>query len=137
VVDLGTGSGLLAIAAALRGASWVVAVDKDRLALENARRNVEENGLAQRVALVESDLKAMPGRPWADLVIANLDRDHFLLSSANLARWLAPGKSMVASGVLDEHEGLVLGAFQEAGLEVKERVRESSWVAFVLDRPRT
>lgn len=132
VLDLGTGSGLLAIAAVLWGAARAVGVDKDPFALENARRNVEENGLAQKVALVASDLSTMPGRSWADLLIANLDRDHFLGSSVELARWLAPGGSMVASGILVEHEEPVLGAFHEADLTVEERATEGSWVAFLL-----
>lgn len=134
VIDLGTGSGLLAMAAVLLGAAWAVGVEKDRLAVENARRNVELNGLAQQVALVAADLKALKTGPWADLLIANLDRDHFLMGSEGLTGWLAPGGAMVASGVLVEHEGLVLDALEAAGLKVVERVTDETWVAFTLER---
>lgn len=134
VLDFGTGSGLLAIAAVLLGAAWAVGVEKDRLAVENARRNVELNGLARRVSLVAADLKALRAAPWADLLIANLDRDHFLIGSEGLTRWLAPGGAMVVSGVLLEHEEPVLDGLQSAGLSVIERATDETWVAFTVER---
>jgi ribosomal protein L11 methyltransferase len=134
VLDLGTGSGLLAIAAALWGAAWVVGVEKDLLAAENARRNVDQNGLSSRVGLVAGDITTMAASPWADLVIANLDRDHFSGGAEKLAGWLAPGGSVVASGFLADHEEPVAEAFRKANLTVAERAAEDSWVAFTLER---
>lgn len=134
VLDLGTGSGLLAIAAAQWGAALVVGVEKDRMALENAQRNAALNDVGAKVAFVAADLTAMEPRAWADLLVANLDRDHFLLGSDRLAGWLASGGAMVASGVRVEHEGPVLWAFESAGLAVVERADEGPWVAFLTER---
>lgn len=134
VLDMGTGSGLLAITAALWGADWVVGIEKDLLAVENARRNVEQNGVSSRIGLVAGDLTTMAARPWADLVIANLDRDHFLSGAPELSEWLAPGGAMVASGILEKHEGPVIDALRKTGLHVTERITESDWVALTLER---
>ncbi len=134
VLELGTGSGLLAIAAALWGAALVVGIEKDSLAVDNARRNVEANGLAEVVALVAADLTVLEPRPWADLLIANLDRDHFLTRVPTLAEWLSPGGTMVASGLLTEHADELLGAFRKAGLGVIEEAAEGLWVAWSLGR---
>ena len=133
VLDLGTGSGVLAIAACLWGGEPVVGVERDLLALENARRNAALNGFDARIAFVAADLTALVTRPWADLLVANLDRDHFLQGAENLSGWLAPGGAMVASGVLKEHEGVVGSAFERAGLAVVERTSEENWVAWALE----
>lgn len=134
VLDAGCGSGVLAVASALWGAALVVGVERDRMALENALRNAELNGVASRVALVAADLAALAPRPWADLVLANLDRDLFLSLAPKLAGWLADRGALVASGILEEQEGPVLEALQGAGLAAVERAEEAGWVALLLKR---
>ncbi|MFQ6671717.1 MAG: 50S ribosomal protein L11 methyltransferase [Candidatus Tectimicrobiota bacterium] len=134
VLELGTGSGLLAIVAARWGAAVVFGVEQDPIALANAQRNVALNDLGSRIAFVAADLTTMEPRPWADLLLANLDRDHFLLGSKRLAGWLRPQGAMVASGVLAAHEGPLLWALEEAGLAVVERADESVWVAVLAER---
>jgi ribosomal protein L11 methyltransferase len=134
VLELGTGSGLLAIAAALRGASLVVGVEKDLMALENARRNAALNGVGPNVAFIAADLTTMEPRGWANLLLANLDRDHFQRGSDRLAGWLEKGGAMVASGVRVEHEGPVLESLRAAGLAIVERADEGPWVAHLAER---
>ncbi|MFO8074788.1 MAG: 50S ribosomal protein L11 methyltransferase [Egibacteraceae bacterium] len=125
VDDVGTGTGILAIAAARRGAAEVRAVDVDPVAVATARANAAANGVA--VAVAEGSVEAL-GQGPADVVLANLDTATLAALAADLAGRLAPGGVLVASGVSVERTGEAVAALEAAGLDVATAPGQA-WVA--------
>jgi len=130
VLDAGTGSGVLAIAAVRLGATPVVAVDTDALAVASARDNVAAN--AVDIDLRVGSLETVRGS--FDVVVANLDTDTHAALAAVLVDRLAPGGTLIASGVSVPRTGEGLAAYDRAGLPVVARPGRE-WVVLVGRRP--
>ena len=131
VLDVGTGSGILAIAAAKRGATPVVAVDNDPLAVEAARLNTERNGVLVPVA--EASAIDVPGR--FDIVIANIVSPVLQLIAPDLVARLAPGGMLIATGISAPSEPQTRAAFVKAGLKtLVDRTQRDDWVGLALKR---
>ena len=133
VFDVGTGSGVLAIAAAKLGAKKVRAVDYDATAVRVARENIEANGVADVVSTAESDLfSALPGR--AGLVTANLIADLVIRLLPDLGAHLETGGALLASGIIESRAQEVREAAETAGFFVAEDHEEKEWHAMVIRR---
>jgi ribosomal protein L11 methyltransferase len=132
VTDVGTGSGVLAIAAARLGAARVVALDSDPDAVQAARENTTRNGAGVDVRL--ADVASSDVAP-ADVVLANLTAFDLGRFRTQLARLVAPGGALVASGFTSDQAPLVVESFAE--FSVAERVEEDDWVALVFRPPGT
>ncbi|MCE5343962.1 MAG: 50S ribosomal protein L11 methyltransferase [Eubacteriales bacterium] len=131
VMDVGTGSGILAIAAAKLGAASVLAVDIDPDAVKVAAGNVEHNGVARQVRVIRGDL--VKGEAMlCDLAVANIVADAICMLCAPLTRHLAAGGLLIASGIIREREADVLEATEAAGYTVIERMTRGEWVALCL-----
>lgn len=128
VLDVGTGSGILAVAAAKRGARPVVAVDTDPLAIratvENARRN------AATIEAREGSAADVEG-PF-DVVLANLVADVLIAIARDLRARTRPGGTLVVAGIVPETEEGVARALGELGLAVVDRDQRDDWVSLVL-----
>ena len=140
VLDLGTGSGILAIAAALLGAARVIALDVDPVAVGVARQNVALNGLESRVKVVEGSLGAAGPIPDADgsrfdMVLANISTAGITEMASALARALAPGGTLIASGIGDASVEVCRGALEKAGLDILERIDRDGWCALICTTP--
>ncbi|MBF7082607.1 50S ribosomal protein L11 methyltransferase [Desulfallas sp. Bu1-1] len=131
VYDVGTGSGILAVAAALLGARRVTAVDIDELAVRTARENAERNGVSDRVAVVQGNLLNNLAGPGADLVVANIIADVIIRLAPGAAAALKPGGRLIASGIIRERAGEVCQALLCAGLEPERELAKGEWVALV------
>jgi len=139
VLDVGTGSGVLAIAAARLGARAVVAIDHDPDALAAARDNVALNDAGERIELIHADLDAVaglrgeraPGTDAFDLVLANLTGATLARYAHVLAALVRPNGALVASGFQSEEIPSVTVALQSAGLAPASPTEEDGWVAFV------
>lgn len=130
VLDLGTGSGILSIAAAKHGASAVLAVDIDQVAVAAAVENVAENGVDGVVRVEAGSLERAEGT--YDLVLVNiLARVILLLLEDGLADALRPGGMVIASGIIDDQEPEVRAALEAHGIEVVGRHLQRDWVALV------
>jgi ribosomal protein L11 methyltransferase len=129
VVDIGTGSGVLGIAAALLGASHVLAIDHDPDAIASARDNARRNRLGPSFEAVAIDIADLPPQR-ADVVFANLTANLLRRSATAIARLLAPGAALVVSGFTAGQVSLVTDAFPE--LHVAARLEEDDWVALRL-----
>lgn len=128
VVDLGCGSGVLAIAAALRGFSPVRAYDFDPLAVEASRENARRNGI--ELAVEHADLRvSLP--PLAPVVFANLMRP-LLLEVAGQLPSDHPLEHMILSGLLDEEADEIAAAYARHGLREQRRVSEGGWTGLLL-----
>ena len=133
VFDVGTGSGVLAVAAAKLGAGEVVAMDYDRTAATVAQENVERNHVEDCVTTGVSDLlKAFTGK--ADLIIANIIADIVIRLFDELDAHLDEGGHLLASGIIDERVADVTEAALAHGFAIDKVVEESGWAAMVISR---
>ena len=130
VVDLGTGSGVLAIAASKLGAASVVAVDRDTDALATARHHITLN-LASVVTVRHCDIRDTDNLPSAAIVLANLTGALVCDRATALLECVTPGGVLVVSGVTAPEEAAVRGAF-ESSTAVVGRSVEDEWVALTL-----
>jgi ribosomal protein L11 methyltransferase len=129
VLDAGTGSGLLAIAAWRLGAREVIALDCDPDALQAARENIERNGATTAVAIVEADLGALAKSwPQFDIVLANLTGSLLQRSAGILSALMSPSGQLIASGFREDEFRAVVEAFAREGLSVAERSEEDGWL---------
>jgi ribosomal protein L11 methyltransferase len=133
VLDVGTGSAVLALAAWRLGAASIVAVDDDEDAIAAARDNVELNRAEHAVSLRHGDFRLMPGLS-ADVVLANLTGALLLRQAGTLAAAVAPGGSLIASGLTLEEEGPIVSALGLL-LAPATRLAEDEWVGLRFDRP--
>lgn len=156
-LDLGTGSGILAIALAKLGAQPVIALDNDPIAVAVAAENVARNGVATAIHVAEGslgagvqmghwlsgdfggsgarrvdDLSTSPAR--FDLIVANLIARVLVILAHDLATALLPGGTLISSGIIDSREAEVHAAFEAAGLRLLARYVEGEWVALVHTR---
>lgn len=130
VTDVGTGSGVLAIVAARLGAAFVNAIDVDSDAIENARENIELNGVAAAVEAHVRDLTST-SLPPADVVIANLTGTLLARHAPQLERLVRRGGSLIVAGFTVDEQPLVREAFS-AAFDLIETAEEDDWWAFVL-----
>ncbi len=130
VLDVGTGSGVLALTARALGARSVLAVDDDPDAIESARGNLALNGGAVGIELRIADFRSLPANRF-DVVVANLTGGLLTRSADTLAGAVGPGGTLVISGVTLEEEAEVLRAFAP-WMAVAERLAEDEWVAALL-----
>lgn len=129
VLDVGTGSGVLAIAAALLGASRVLGIDCDPDALASARENVVLNAVAVELRPLDLAWDADAMTETFDLVTANLTGAMLERYARTLRRWVGPAGRVIASGFqVDEERGVSM-TFEHAGLSVCARSTEAGWVA--------
>ena len=128
VLDVGTGSGILAIAAAKRGAREVVGVDIDPLAVRAARENARANEVT--VAVHEGSGADIDGT--FEVVLANLVGSVLVEAAPHLRARLAPAGSLVAAGITTQAEREVLSAFVAEGLGVVDRDARADWVRLIL-----
>jgi len=133
VLDLGTGSGILAIAAARLGAARVLALDIDPQAARSARDNARRNGVQEVVEVQEGTLTPELAEGF-DLVCANIDGLTLERLAPLLARALAPGGRLLLSGFLTETAPALAQAFEALGLRVEEVPVREPWAALVLAR---
>jgi len=132
VLDAGTGTGILAIAAAALGAPRVVALDTDPEACEAARQNLVLNRVGDRAQVRQGGLEALdPG--WRfDLILANLDTKTLCPLFGVLRERLAPEGRVIISGVLMEEEEKVRTAAHTAGLHLAAQRAEEDWLCLAL-----
>ena len=128
VLDLGCGSGILAIIAARLGAGSVEAIDIDPLAVKVAFDNCAINAVA--VDVHAGELKDAR-RPRYDFVVANIIADVIAALAPDVPARLAPGGTFVASGIIAEKSARVLDACRAAGLALVESHRKGDWCAYV------
>jgi ribosomal protein L11 methyltransferase len=127
VLDVGCGSGILAIAALKLGARTAVGLDTDPIAIEATDANAGRNGLARRLRPRHGSLPS--GEPAFDVVLANLIAGILVPFAAALRDELRPGGSLLASGIFVDRAAEVARAFEAVGLEITGRTDEGEWVA--------
>jgi ribosomal protein L11 methyltransferase len=149
VLDLGTGSGVLAIAAAKLGARQVLALDADQAAVAVACENVVMNGVTAQVIVRHATLPSIGAVPLHfladgpldildtgqfDLIVMNILAPVIIAAALDLAAMLAPTGQVIAAGLIESQEQDVVDALYAAKLRVTERVQDKDWVTLVARR---
>lgn len=131
VLDVGTGSGILAVAAARLGADRVVGIEQDPRALETARRNVRRNGVEDRVQLLAAGVTPaflqLLVPPRYDVLTANLSTTSLVTLLPGFRAALAAEGRLLAGGVLGEERATVVRAARQASLELVAEDRDEGW----------
>lgn len=134
VLDVGTGTGILALAALLLGAKVAVATDNDPDALRVARENAEVNGLLAGLRLSGSDVAFM--KEQYPLVVANILAGPLAEMAPAMAKRVAPGGHLILSGILATQAEEVAQAYEAAGLVGRRVVQKEEWVRIDFSAPR-
>lgn len=134
VLDVGCGSGILSLAALALDAQRAVGIDTDPLAVEATRTNAARNGVTDRVVVIEGSLPAQPEDRYP-LVLANLVASVLVDLAPRLAAHLAPGGTLLVSGIIAPRAGEVEEGLTAVGLRVDARRDDGEWVSMRLGRP--
>ena len=133
VLDVGTGTGILAMAAVLLGADEALGIDIDDEAVRVANENIAKNGLEGRISIMRGNL--MDGIDYEpDIIVANLMADLVVMLSPAAAAQLRPGGLYITSGILDIKEEVVKKAIEDAGFDIIEVLADGEWRAIVASR---
>lgn len=133
VFDVGTGSGILAIAAALLGAKSVKAVDIDAVAVRVARENIADNGLEDKIEVKEGDLlRGTEGQ--ADVIIANIIADIIIMLLKDIPGKLKDDGIFLASGIISDRRADVEAAAAEVGMKVDHVDEKGGWVVMQMSK---
>lgn len=133
VFDVGTGSGILAIAAALLGAKSVKAVDIDAVAVRVARENIADNGLEDKIEVKEGDLlRGTEGQ--ADVIIANIIADIIIMLLKDIPGKLKDDGIFLASGIISDRRADVEVAAAEVGMKVDHVDEKGGWVVMQMSK---
>ncbi len=133
VIDVGTGSGILGIAAAKLGAKKVVMTDIDYVAVKSAKHNCEINGVADKCEVDLNNLlddKNITG----DLVLANITADVLLILSESIPSRVKNGGVLIMSGIIKSRVNEVIDRYSAIDFELVQRKDEGEWIALVMKK---
>jgi ribosomal protein L11 methyltransferase len=133
VLDIGTGTGILAIAAIRLGAHHAVACDIDEWSYDNAVENAALNGVSEKVNILEGGITVTPDRQY-DLVIANIQRNVLIPLLPAMRSRLASGGTLLLAGLLDTDREAMTTALREHGFTILQERTENEWIALAANR---
>jgi ribosomal protein L11 methyltransferase len=134
LLDIGTGSGILAIAAEKLGAKQVEAFDYDERAIKAAQANVRRNR-CRRIKMTKANLLRWKPRKTYPFVAANVFSEILRLAAPQITAAVRPGGCLVISGILRPQEDETLEAFQKRGFRLERASRRGKWVTLQLRSP--
>ena len=130
VLDIGTGSGILAIAALKLGAAEAEGVDIDPMCVRTAGENSERNGVAEHFTVLVGDLSDKASGKY-NIITANIVAAAILSLAPHVPVLMAPGARFIASGIIDTRKDEVLAGLRAAGLEPVEIKEKRGWVCVI------
>ncbi len=133
VLDMGSGTGVLAIVAAKLGASNILAVEIDDMAEESVRENIELNGVTEKIESICGDARAIEGREF-DIVLANINRNILLADMEAYVATMPNGGKLVMSGFLAEDVEILTKKAQSLGYSLTRHRTNDVWQALEFER---
>ncbi len=131
VLDIGCGSGILAISSMLLGAKEGFGVDIDPIAVKTAKENGKMNNLSEpELTFVCGDLAEKVTKKY-DVVVANIVADIIILFSTQVRAFMKPGATFIASGIIETRADEVVASLQSAGITIREKIEDNGWVCIV------
>ncbi|WP_377888428.1 50S ribosomal protein L11 methyltransferase [Alkalihalobacillus sp. R86527] len=134
VIDVGTGSGVLSIAAASLGADTVEALDLDEIAVKSAYLNAKLNKIHNKIDVRQNNLLDNVEDTY-DVVVANLLSEIIVRFTDDVARVLKPGGAFITSGIITAKKQEVKQSIVDQGLIIEETLQMEDWVAFIARKP--
>lgn len=136
-IDVGTGSGVLAVAAKHLGVGPTLATDIDQEAVETAKANLALNPVAKDVEVIASDLMQAVGLDWsdADLILANILADVITPLIPQVYPRLKAGGYFLVSGIYDDVQTEIVAALKAQGLNIVQHLNQGTWHAFITQKP--
>ena len=137
MLDVGTGTGVLAIALAKRLHTPVTASDIDPIAVTTARDNARDNGVGPLLTVVEAtglDHRAIAARAPYDVIVANIIAGPLLALAPAIGRAAARGATIILSGILNKQAQRLVVAYQQQGMVLRQRIVKKEWTTLVLER---
>ena len=131
VLDIGTGSGILAITAAKLGACCILAVDTDEHAVENTRENVVQNGVEERVEILKGTVDSIKSRTF-DLILANINSVILTTLLPKLRRLCQEKTKIVLSGILTSEKDDIENVILDTGCSIQEVRGMGEWLGYVI-----
>lgn len=135
VLDVGTGTGVLAIAALKLGAAHAFGFDIDEWSYDNATENALLNGVADSFVVKEGSFEVIPEESGYDMVLANVNRNMLLATSSQIVEHVREGGTLILSGLLDIDESVILANPDYADLELIDRKQENEWICLRFRKP--
>ena len=133
MLDIGTGSGILAIAALKLGAKEAEGVDIDPMCVRTAGENAQRNGVAERLTVLVGDLSDKASGVY-DIITANIVAAAILSLATAVPALMAPGAKFIASGIIDERRDEVLDGLKAAGLRPVQVKEKRGWVCIICEK---
>ncbi len=127
LLDMGTGTGILAIAAVQLGAKNAIGIDNDHWSIENAKENVKSNGLADKIRITDTPLGRLAESNF-DLITANITLSTILEFLPAMTQRLKSGGVLLLSGLLVQDEETLLNELEKINYELIDRLQEGEWV---------
>lgn len=133
VLDIGTGSGILATTALLLGAKEAVGIDIDELAVKIAQENADLNGVGDKIKLLCGDLTEKITGTY-DVICANIVADVLIRLSETVTRFMSDHTVLIISGIIEDRCDDVIRAMESAGLHITDRKQENDWISLKLSK---
>lgn len=144
LLDVGTGSGILAIIALMYGAKHAVGTDLDPCAVEAVAQNMESNGIAEESfrlmignIITDKEVQDQAGYECYDIVVANILADVLVPLTPVITHQMKKGGIYITSGIIDTKEQVVREAVEAAGLQILEATYQGEWVSVTARKPDT
>lgn len=134
VLDAGTGTGILAIAAAKKGASKVIGFDLDPWSEENANENILLNGVADVVEIRFGGIEQIRENEMYDISLANINRNVILELIPTLVKHTKSGGTIILTGLLDTDEDIVRDSLKKQDVDITDLRHEQEWICFEVYR---
>ncbi len=134
VLDAGTGTGILSIAAVRLGAGPVIAFDISAWAEENARENIALNDATERITVRQGSIQEAVPESGFDVILANIERDPLIDLLPAFANKLGRGGRIALAGLTEDDEPTMRAAITEHGFSIERETRENEWWSVVLQR---
>jgi len=134
VLDLGSGSGILAIVAIALGAKSVLATDTEEQAVQASAENAALNNMQDSIAVRPGSMEAVGNDGPFDLILANINAAAVSSLAAAMASEMKPGAWLFAGGVINEREAMARAALEAAGLRIERVMSEGDWRTFVAQK---
>ena len=133
ILDFGTGTGILSIAAVKLGAKKAIALDIDPVAAKTAFHNVMKNNVSRQIHIFSGSLEAVAKAKF-DIIVANVNRGVILKFLPFMSELLDDGGKIILSGILDREETMIRDALGTCGLQVLQLTARDEWLAFEVEK---
>lgn len=133
ILDVGTGTGVLAIAAVLLGAKYALGIDNDEWCYENALENIEQNNVKGKVEFQLAEITAIQAKLF-DVVLANIQKDVLLTIANALYSITRNGGLLILSGLLSTDEEDIVKTYTNLGMNFIDKIQLDEWIGLVLQK---